>query len=79
MRPKKLRFCTVVVVIGAGVKPGVVPGVGEDKLVSAGDGVGEGPNRLSCARTAEPVQNRIKKMMAGRIIDRLNTKTINRL
>jgi len=69
----------VVVVIGAGVETGVVPGLGEATGLSAGDGVGEASNRLSWARTAMLVKNRMQKMMAGRIIDRLNTKTINRL
>ena len=69
----------MVVVIRGGVEVAATRGVGEENAASPGDGVGEGPNRLSCARIAEPVKSRIKKMMAGRIIDRLNTKTINRL
>ena len=68
----------VVVVIGAGVKPGVMAGAGDESVVSAGVGVGEPPNRLSWARAAAAANTRVQKMMAGRIIDRLNTKAINR-
>lgn len=68
----------VVVVIGAGVKPGVAAGPGDEIVVSAGVGVGEAPNKLSCARAAAAANTRVQKMMAGRIIDRLNTKAINR-
>ena len=39
----------VVVVIGAGVEPAVVTGLGEENIESAGVGVGEVPSRSSCA------------------------------
>jgi hypothetical protein len=62
----------VVVVIGAGVETEVVGGLGAETVVSIGVGVGELPNRLSCARAAAAANNKVQKMMAGRIIDRLN-------
>jgi len=78
MRPKKPRFCIVEVVMGAGVETGVVTGPGDESTVSAGVGVGDPSKRLSCARAPAAANRKVQKMMAGRIIDRLNTKAINR-
>lgn len=67
----------VVVVFAPGVERAVDAGVGGAN-VSAGVGVGESPVRLSCARAAEAAKTTAQKMMAGRLIDRLNTNAINR-
>jgi hypothetical protein len=61
MRPKKPRFCMVVVVIGVGVWAAF--GAEEGDFSSVTSGVG------SCARALDAT--RTEKMIAGRIIDRL--------
>ena len=66
MRPKKPRFCKVVVVIGVGV--GAAAAKTED--VASGIAVGV----VSCAGRAATTAKTVEKMMAGRIIDGLNTK-----
>jgi len=65
IRPNKPRFCRVVVVIGVAV------GAGGAKTEDVASGVTLGV--LSCAN-AGTVDKAIEKMMAGRIIDGLNTK-----
>ena len=42
----------VVVVIGAGLEPVAVAGLGEENIESPGVGVGEVPSRSSCALAA---------------------------
>ena len=61
MRPKNPRFCIVVVVIGVGDWAAL--GAGDGDFSPEGSGVG------SCAKA--PDATRTEKMMAGRIIDRL--------
>lgn len=79
MRPKKPRFCKVVVVIGVGVGTGVTL---TDGAVSdgVGSGVLEGSGVVSCADRPAVVASSSEKMMARRVIDGLNTKgsVINR-
>ena len=73
MRPKKPRFCKVVVVIGVGVGTGVVVtrDAGADGVVS---GVPEGSGVVSWADRPAAALSRMEKIMARRIIDGLNTK-----
>ena len=65
MRPKNPRFCMVVVVIG--VEPSAAVGAGVGDFSFAASGVG------SCAKALDAT--RTEKMMAGRIIDRLQHET----
>ena len=66
MRPKRPRFWSVVVLIGVAI------GEAATKTEDVGSGVT--PGVVSCASDAT-VAKANEKMMAGRIIDGLNTKT----
>jgi len=82
MRPKRPRFCKVVVVIGVAVVGEVVVTAGGvmDGAVSGvleGSGVvswTEGSGVVSWADRPGPIASSIEKIMARRIIDGLNTK-----
>ena len=68
MRPKRPRFCRVVVVIGFGVGGA---GANTDEVAS---GVAEGT--MSCAKSGAVAAVKREKMMAGRIIGGLQHEKV---